>query len=244
MVLDIILVGIVAVITWCVASEGAWGAALMLVTVIISGLLATSFFEVTAEFLQSSFSDSYEWQHRWDVIALVGLFAGFVFAFRKATDWIMPIHIEVHGLVYDVTRWASSLATGYVTMAFLLTAFHTAPLPPDLLGFTAEPQRRGGPLGQSAPDMKWLGFVHHMTETAFRKGPDQSGAAGPIFDGPRYEMYPGGPEQIMPSFPIRYASRRDRYYGGAPAAAVPSGGSSSSPGRSGGGSGRPSGPRF
>ncbi len=237
MILDIILVGIVALVTWCVASEGAWGAALMLVSVIISALLATSLFEVTASFLQSNLSDSHAWQHRWDVISLVGLFSGFVLAFRKITERIMPIHIELHGLVYDVTRWGASLATGYVTMAFLLTAFHTAPLPPDMLGFTPEPQRRGGPLGQSAPDMKWLGFVHHMTETAFRNG-----AAGPIFDGPRFSLYPGAEAQVLPSFPIRYASRRDRYYGGAPA--KKGGGTSAAPGRSGSGSGRSSGPRF
>ncbi len=237
MILDVILVGIVAVITWCVASEGAWGAALMLVSVVISGLLATSLFEVTADFLQANLADSDEWQHRWDVIAMVGLFSGFVFAFRKITERIMPVHIEVQALVFDITRWGAGLATGYVTMAFLLTAFHTAPLPPDMLGFTAEPQRRGGPVGQSAPDMKWLGFVHHMTETAFRNG-----ANGPIFDGPRFELFPGAEPEILPSFPIRYASRRDRYYGGTPAKA--SGGSSTSPAPSGGGAGRPSGPRF
>jgi len=237
MILDVILVGIVAVITWCVASEGAWGAALMLVSVVISGLLATSLFEVTAGFLQEHLADSNEWQHRWDVIALVGLFSGFVLAFRKITERIMPVHIEVHGLVFDVTRWAASLATGYVTMAFLLTAYHTAPLPPDMLGFTAEPHRRGGPVGQSAPDFKWLGFVHHMTETAFRNGTN-----GPIFDGPRFSLYSGAEPQILPSFPIRYASRRDRYYGGTPAKA--SGGSGASPTQPGSGSGRSSGPRF
>ncbi|MGD9855870.1 MAG: CvpA family protein [Planctomycetaceae bacterium] len=236
MILDIILVGIIAVIAWCVASEGAWGAALTLVAVIVSGLLAMNFFEATAGFLEQNLFDSYEWQHRWDVIALVGLFAGFVFAFRTAAERIMPVHIELHGLVYDVGRWVCSLAAGYVTMAFLLTALHTAPLPPDTLGFTAEPQRRVGPLGQSAPDMKWLGFVQHMSETAFRSG------GGPVFDGPRFALYPGGDPQVLPTFPIRYASRRDRYFGGAPAPAAVS--PSPAPGRAAGGTGRPSAPRF
>src|SRR5690606_15228413 len=124
-----------------------------------------------------------------------------------------PVHIEVHGLVYDVARWGCSLATGYVTMAFLLMALHTAPLPPGLLGFTPEPGRRGGPLGQSAPDMKWLGFVHYMTEKSFGHG-----ESGPVFDGPRFRLHSGGEVVVLPSFPIRYASRRDRYYGGKPAA--------------------------
>ena len=229
MILDLILVGIVAVVTWCVASEGAWGAAFTLVSVIIAGLLATSFFEAAAGFLEQNVAGSYEWQHRWDVIALVGLFAALVFALRTATEQIMPVDLEIHGLVFDIARWGCGLLAGYVTMAFLLTAVHTAPLPREFLGFTPEPQRRGGPVGQSAPDMKWLGFVHHMTETAFRKG-----AAGPVFDGPRFALIPGGPGEVLPSFPIRYASRREQYYGtaSAPAASSPPA-SPSAPGGSG-----------
>lgn len=235
MILDAILVGIVAVITWCVASEGAWAAAMTLVSVIVAGLLATCLFEATANFLGQNIASSYEWQHRWDIIAMVGLFAGIVFAFRTATEWLMPVHIEVHGLVYDATRWGCSFLAGCVTMAFLLTALHTAPLPPELIGFASEPYRRGGPVGQSAPDMKWLGFVHRMTETAFSRG-----SAGAIFDGPRFELYEGGGAAVLPSFPIRYASRRDRYFGGEPAASP--GGTSTSPRASGGGSGSPAGP--
>ena len=35
-------------------------------------------------------------------------------------------------------RWTCGLATGYVTVAFLLTALHTAPLPREFLGFSGE----------------------------------------------------------------------------------------------------------
>src|SRR5690606_35794892 len=38
--IDIFLIAIVAVVTWCVASEGAWGAALTLFSVVFAGLLA------------------------------------------------------------------------------------------------------------------------------------------------------------------------------------------------------------
>ncbi|MBX3440448.1 MAG: CvpA family protein [Planctomycetaceae bacterium] len=234
MILDAILVGIVAVVTWCVASEGAWGAALTFISVLISALLATGFFEMAANFLEQNVSSSYDWQHRWDVIAMVGLFAVFVFALRTAAERIMPVHIELHGMVYDVARWGCSFLAGCVTMAFLLTALHTAPLPPGTLGFRAEPQLREGPLGQAAPDYKWLGFVHVMTEKAFR-----GSASSPIFDGPIFVLYSGGPPHVLPSFPIRYASRRDRLYGAAPAPSA-SGGTSSPASRS----GRSSGPAF
>lgn len=236
MILDAILVVIIAVVTWCVASEGAWGAAVTLVSVLLAGLLAMNFFEATAGFLEQNVLGSYEWQHRWDVIALVGLFAGFVLVFRAVTEKIMPVHIELHGLVYDVSRWGCGFVAGCVTMAFLLTALHTAPLPPGMLGFTPEPHLREGPLGRSAPDLKWLGFVHLMSETAYRNG------GGPVFDGPRYALYPGGEPQVLPSFPIRYASRRERYHGGEPAPVAATPGPPAA--RSGGATGRPSAPRF
>lgn len=215
--IDLILIAVVAGVTWCVASEGAWGSAFTLLSVIVSGLLAMSLFESVAGFLQNTLAGSYEWQHRWDVIALVGLFAGTVFSIRAATEQLMPVDLEVHGMVYDVTRWGCGFLTGYTTMAFLLTALHTAPLPREFLGFTPEPERRSGPLGHLAPDFQWLGFTHYVTERAFRK----NGGTGPIWDGPSFAVAPGargepGETKVWPSFPIRYASRRAQYFGTAP----------------------------
>jgi len=212
--LDLFLIAVIGLVTWCVASDGAWGAAFTLISVVISGLLATSFFEVTATFLEQNFASSVGWQHRWDFIALVGLFSAFVFGLRSATEQILPVDIEIHGMVFDITRWTCGFLTGCVTMAILLTALHTAPLPRNIVGFAPEPGNRDGPIGQMGPDLKWLGYVHHMTETAFRRG-----AYGPIFDGATFPFYQDGEVRVLPSFPIRYASRRDRYYGSAPPAA-------------------------
>lgn len=229
--IDLLLIAIVAGVTWCVASEGAWGAGFTLFAVIVSGLMAMSLFESVANFLQSTLSDSYAWQHRWDVIALVGLFALGVFGLRTATEQLMPVDIEVHGLVFDVARWACGFLSGYVTMAFLLTALHTAPLPREFLGFKPEPERRSGPLAGLAPDFQWLGFTHYVTEKAFRKG-----SGGPIWDGPTFSVSPGasgepGQIKVWPSFPIRYATRRAQYYGTvAPSTpAPPAGGGTAAP---------------
>ncbi len=209
--IDLFLVAIVAVVTWCVASEGAWGSAFTLLGTIIAGLLAMSFFEPLAGFLQANFAGSVEWAHRWDIIALLGLFAGFMFAIRAATEKILPVDIVVHGLVYDVVRWMCGVATGYTTMAIILTALHTAPLPREFFGFLPE---RNNFLAITAPDRQWLGFTQYVTERAFRRG-----SSGPIFDGPVFAIVPGvagelGIQNVWPSFPIRYASRRQLYASG------------------------------
>lgn len=213
--IDIALLAVVGAITWCVASEGAWGAVFMLFSVLFSGLVAMNFFEPFADFLENTISNSPDMHYRWDIIALVGLFVGGVLLLRTATEKLMPTLVLVHPLAYDATRWICGAATGYVTMAFLLTALHTAPLPREFIGFTPERQNL---FNMAAPDRQWLGFTQYVSERVF--------PTGNIFDGPRFAV-PGGyqyPENlkptsedktpVWPSFAIRYAARRDELASG------------------------------
>ncbi len=195
-VFGLILVGIIAIVTWCVASEGAFGAGLTLLCVLFSGLLAMNFFEPLADALDGIGSDM---RYYSDFIALVGLFALFVFLGRLATDSIAPTEIEYDSRVYNVARWLFALATGYTTMAILLTAVHTAPLPREFLGFSPE---RKNLFDFAASDRQWLGFTQHISEKIL--------ATGSIFDGPKFPE-PETPQDIWPSFPIRYATRRQDY---------------------------------
>ena len=123
-----ILIGIVALVAWCVAGEGPWGAGLTFLCVLFAGLLAMNFFEPRAEML-ASITSSGMWLYRWDYIALVGLFAAFTFGLREISNRFVPTYFQTEDVTYEVGRWGFGLLTGYVTMAFLLTALHTAPLP-------------------------------------------------------------------------------------------------------------------
>ncbi|QDU47964.1 CvpA family protein [Gimesia panareensis] len=197
--IDILLLAILGIVTWCVASEGAWGAGFIFVSVLLAALLAMNFFEPLATFMGNNVIGSGAWQQRWDSIALVGLFVGFVFLFREVTVRIAPAYMQVHPLVHEIGRWAFAALTGYITMAFLLTALHTTPLPREFAGFTPE---RKNLFGVVAPDRQWLGFTQYVSEKSMRNG-----ALGHIFDGPEYSL-PQHENQVWPSFPIRYASRR------------------------------------
>lgn len=207
--IDLLLLAIVGVVAWCVAAEGAWGAALNFFCVLFAGLLAMNFFEPFAEFLMGSVPLGPAWRNRWDFIALMLLFIGFIFLFRIATERIVPNLLHVHPLAHDGVRWVAGVATGYLTMAILLTALHTANLPRTFFGF--EPERNNF-LGMAAPDRQWLGFVQYMTEKAYRNGPQ-----GQPFDGTTTTLV-DGKQVILPSFAIRYASRRAQ--GGAGASAT------------------------
>lgn len=198
---SIILALVFGIVTWCVASEGAWGAALTFLCVLFAGLLTMNFFEPLAGLIADnagSFFEPYA-----DFIAFVGLFALFVFLARAATDQISPTDIPLESRVYEASRWLFALATGYTSMAILLTAVHTAPLPREFIGFRPE---KANFFEISAPDRQWLGFTQHVSENLF--------STGRVFDGSRWDV-PGTEQKIWPSFAIRYATRRDEVSTGA-----------------------------
>lgn len=215
---DLIFVLIFVVVTWCVASEGPGGAGVVLISVLLSGLLAMNFFEPLAGFLQRNIAGSGFLADAWDLMALVGLFGGFVFLLRSAGEYLAPTEPEMQPTVYEFGRWTCAALTGYVTMAFLAAALHTAPLPRDFWGgFPPEVGRRTGPITSFAPDYQWLGFTQYVSEKVFVQGEH-----GRVFDGPAYRT--GDHEGHWPSFPIRYATRREQIAGGGPAGGSGGGG--------------------
>ncbi len=217
--LDIILLLILAAVTWCVAGEGVWGGGLVLLSVVFSGLLAMNFFESLAGLFPSSGTMAYFS----DFVCLVGIFGVSVTLLRMATEYLMPVYVEVLPLLYDVGRWAMGLATGYITMAFMATAIQTAPLPRDLAG--KEPTLDDKMFFGIGPDIQWLGFTQFVSEKIF--------TGGQIFDGERFPQVlergdAEGNIQIWSSFPMRYAARREQFIatGGA---GSPTGGSAPKP---------------
>lgn len=207
--IDILLLAILGIVTWCVASEGAWGAGFIFVSVLLAGLLAMNYFEPLATFLTNNISSSGAWSRRWDSIALIGLFIAFIFLFREITVRIAPTYMQVHPLVHEIARWGFGAMTGYIAMAFLLTALHTTPLPREFAGFTPE---RNNLFSAVAPDRQWLGFTQYVSEKSMRNG-----AVGHLFDGPEYPI-PQQQNSVWPSFPIRYAARRSQGAAGTAAA--------------------------
>jgi len=206
--IDVILILVFAGVTWAVAGEGPFGAALVLISIVLSGLLAMNLFEPAAEMLQGILG-TYEWQHRWDIIAFLGVFSLGVWGLRELTERIMPTTLDVAGLVYE-SRWLFGAAAGYAMAAILLTALHTAPLGREFIGFKGE---RSNLFDTLAPDRQWLGFTQYVSERVFR-----SGSTGPIFDGAEFPRIPEDPStvQIWSSFPIRYAQRRELFAGSMP----------------------------
>jgi hypothetical protein len=234
--IDLILLAIVGGVAFMVSNDGAWSAGATFLCVLVAGLLAMNFFEPLAIMLSGAVPD---WTHRWDAISLVGLFIALVFLLRILSERLVPTYVQVPGLVDQIGRWVFGAAAGCVTMAFLLTALHTAPLPREFIGFKPERKMMFG----FAPDRRWLGFTQYVTEKAFARFDRNIGLSAdnkPLphaFDatfflvGDQTSPYPN---TIWPSFPMRYAMRRDMLYGGAmpvaPVAPAPRPGPAPGPG--------------
>jgi hypothetical protein len=212
--IDFLLLAVLAAVTWCVAAEGTWGAATVFLSALLAGLIAMNVFEPLAATLESSAPGGAAY---WDVVALLGMFTALVFGFRAAGEYLMPMYVDVHGLVHNSVRWALAAATGYLVVALLLTSLHTAPLPKSFLGFDPGPNRKT--FFGIGPDIQWLAFNQYISERALR-------GSGTVFDAVTFERIPGQASTVttFSSFPIRYAMRRSLYSSGALSAAASSAG--------------------
>ena len=108
--IDFMLLAVLAIVTWCVASEGTWGAATVFLSVLFAGLVTMNCFEPLAAMLEGSMPGMAIYC---DILAYLGLFAAFVFVFRAAGEYLMPTYIDVHGGLHNSVRWLLAAATGY-----------------------------------------------------------------------------------------------------------------------------------
>ncbi len=218
--IDLLLVAILGGVTWFVSSEGAWSAGVTFLSVLFAGLLAMNFFEPVAILLGSNLP---AYDAKMDMIALVGLFAALVLGLRELGERMAPTYVQLPAMIEQIGRWVFGVATGYVTMAFLLTALHTAPLPREFIGFTPE---RNNLFGMVAPDRQWLGFTQYVSEHAFSRDDLALAMGAPLgtphgFDAPFHQIGKDNntyANLFWPSFPIRYAMRREQYGAGGGAA--------------------------
>lgn len=203
------LIAIIGIITYLLSMEGIWGAASTFLCVVIAGLIAMNFFEPLALYLTHFVPAIAAYA---DFVALVGLFAALVIGLRELTEYLAPLDIRVPDLLDTIGKWGFAIVTGYVTMAFLLTALHTAPLPREIFDFRPETPAFFG----ISPDRQWLAFTQYASERSLRTTIKfQDPATGLPYEGPnifdgQVRKIGDTPNTIWASFPIRYAMRRSQ----------------------------------
>jgi hypothetical protein len=159
-IIDIVLLLIVAIIAWCVSSEGVWGAALLFVNLMISGLVAFSYYEPAATFIDRNVHKLWGFN---DFLCLVILFSIVFVVVRLGTDSLAPLMLRFPAWLNQVGRAGFGVATGWYATGMILCMLETAPIHKQFLGYRWEDHAFWG----VGIDRHWLGYVQWSTGRIF-----------------------------------------------------------------------------
>jgi hypothetical protein len=184
--------------------EGLWSNAVRLINVVTAAILAMSFFEPVAKFLDESVGDSYT--YFWDFIALWGLFAAFVVIFRVATDTMSRVKVRFMTIVDRIGSVVLAVLVGWFMLGFAMTTLHTAPLAENFwqgaFDYNSEMLLVG-------PDRRWIVFFTYLSGGAFSRS-----LAENEFDAYRADpSHPVAEFDRDHTFMSRYAERRKAVQG-------------------------------
>jgi len=133
---------------------GLWNNILTLCNVLISALFASSFFETTANTIES-LDPTYTY-----VADFLGAWAVFFISFivlRLATDVLSKNQLQLHPAFNFPCRLVALLAAAWIFVCFAFFTLHMAPAKPDLIA--------GGP-DAYGPGRMWLEFMHSRSKGA------------------------------------------------------------------------------
>ncbi len=158
-----IIVILLLVFFACVAMlvrEGLWSNALTLINTVTAGLIATSYWEPLAAWLDGQFAT---FTYLLDFIAIWTLFVLAFVILRAITDSVSKVRVRFKIPVEYVGGVFFALWTGWVMVGFTTMTLHMSPLSADFMGGALSPDPQHTVLLRYAPDHQWLGFVHRVT---------------------------------------------------------------------------------
>lgn len=172
-------------------APGLWGNLIMLFNVLLSGLLATNYFEPLANYLDKQASS---YTYFWDFFSFWILFAVICMVLRTITDKLSRVKVKFRRPVEVAGSAILGAWVGWLMICLVLFSLHTAPLARNFLGgaFQATPKQHM--FMGLAPDRKWMAFVHTLSL------PESGGFATSK-----------GPFDPNADFVLRYGGRRQEF---------------------------------
>lgn len=178
-VLILIVMMICIALLW---NEGMWGNALTFINVLIAGLLATSYFEPVAGFMEQRMPS---FTYAVDFLAIWGVFALALLILRTTTDQISKHKVRFKMPVEVGGRIGFAILTAWVFACFFVATLHLAPLARTAIRGSFEPTMMGTRFLGLSPDRYWLAFVHSRSKGALaRREPRPFDAEGDFI--PKY----------------------------------------------------------
>ena len=241
-VFDLLVLGLVAGMTYALMSEGLWGASLMFFNALFAALISFNFYEPVAVLIvtNASFAANFA-----DSLSMMLLFIVALFLLRIATESIAPSMVRFPTPVYHIGRTIFAFGGAVVTIAMFLLALQASPVQKKMLGVMDYKYK---PFYSERFDRDFLAFFQYTTGYTFARngvGPagDREFPNKPMLFDPEARWLlnhqahrPFGEEAILEESGGDAPATGGAPAGGAPAtgAAIPGSPTSSGPGIPGG----------
>jgi hypothetical protein len=159
-IVDLVIVVLIAGMTYALSSEGLWGAALMFFNVLFGAIIALNFYEPVAGLIDST---NIGWGFS-DTLSLLGLFIIATFLLRLTTESLAPAMVRYPNPIYQVGRFIFALGGSLITMGIILLSFETAPVHKKIFGVIDYKTKPPFGLGL---DYRCLAFFQYTTGLVF-----------------------------------------------------------------------------
>jgi len=145
---------------------GVWGSLLSLINILLSGMIASAFFEPLATRIESMNDSAGQYTYLLDFVCLWLIFFLSASMIRMLTDSFSAIRLKFDIVTEMVGRSLISLTAAWFFICFASFTLWTAPLPIPEGGFKVE--------GRSpmAPDAVWLSLIHSRSKGALSEYKD------------------------------------------------------------------------
>jgi uncharacterized membrane protein required for colicin V production len=141
--------------------EGLWSNTIMLVSIIISGLVAFGFYSPLVIYLNEEVTDG---QHTYwlDFTVIWALYAVSMVISRALTGAASKTRMRFKNPIDPIGGPLMGLIAAWVLASFTLATLHTSPMPKDAFSGKLTSANMGSASWITSPDVAWLQFVERM----------------------------------------------------------------------------------
>ena len=159
MVFTILMFIVFAAVTAFSVRDGIWTSVIRFFNVLFAALIATTYFESLAGFLEGILPS---YTYLLDYLSIWAIFSISYLLLRVLTDQASHCFVRFPGVFDRYIGLGVGFLTGFLFLSFTLFAMHTAPLQKDYWGFNSKPAT---PLGSF-----WGGFVSVVSDGSLSSG--------------------------------------------------------------------------
>lgn len=168
---------------WAQYRNGLFTSVYLLMSVLVSGLVAFGFWEPLADMVDQGLQRNLKAiQGCEDFLVLCILFGVSLLLLRLAHQYLVPEMIDQHGALQHFGAAAVGLITGYFVAGFLTCAMQTLPLDERFLDFEPRTATESGARSLFPPDRVWLALMRNSSQSPFGWKEDRIEGGPVVFD--------------------------------------------------------------